>query len=181
MPHIKPDIESFARIKVIGVGGSGKNAVNHMIRSKVRGVEFIAVNTDAQDLHQSLASKKIRIGKGITKGLGTGMNPELPRNSGDTELSFSSAVSAIPTAPAHAGFLIFSFTPPKFAGSDTRAGRSRMSLAKLSIPGRFAPPPTMKTPAGRRPAISTFFKCFAASSKISESLASIISASLFLE
>jgi len=65
MPHIKPDIESFARIKVVGVGGSGKNAVNHMIRSKVRGVEFIAVNTDAQDLHQSLAHKKIRIGNGI--------------------------------------------------------------------------------------------------------------------
>ena len=79
MPHIKPDIESFARIKVVGVGGSGKNAVNHMIRSKVRGVEFIAINTDAQDLHQSLANKKIRIGKGITKGLGTGMNPELGR------------------------------------------------------------------------------------------------------
>jgi len=83
MPHIKPDIESFARIKVIGVGGSGKNAVNHMIRSKVRGVEFIAVNTDAQDLHQSLASKKIRIGKGITKGLGTGMNPELGRQAAE--------------------------------------------------------------------------------------------------
>ena len=83
MPHIKPDIESFARIKVIGVGGSGKNAVNHMIRSKVRGVEFVAVNTDAQDLHQSLASKKIRIGKGITKGLGTGMNPELGRQAAE--------------------------------------------------------------------------------------------------
>ena len=83
MPHIKPEIESFARIKVVGVGGSGKNAVNHMVRSKVRGVEFIAVNTDAQDLHQSLASKKIRIGKGITKGLGTGMNPELGRQAAE--------------------------------------------------------------------------------------------------
>lgn len=83
MPHIKPDIESFARIKVVGVGGSGKNAVNHMIRSKVRGVEFIAINTDAQDLHQSLAHKKIRIGKGITKGLGTGMNPELGRQAAE--------------------------------------------------------------------------------------------------
>ena len=83
MPHIKPDIESFARIKVVGVGGSGKNAVNHMIRSKVRGVEFIAVNTDAQDLHQSLAHKKIRIGKGVTKGLGTGMNPDLGRQAAE--------------------------------------------------------------------------------------------------
>ncbi len=83
MPHIKPDIEAFARIKVVGVGGSGKNAVNHMVRSKVRGVEFISINTDAQDLHNSLAQKKIRIGKGLTKGLGTGMNPELGKQAAE--------------------------------------------------------------------------------------------------
>jgi len=83
MPHIKPEIESFARIKVVGTGGSGGNAVNHMVRSKLHGVEFIAINTDAQDLHQSLAHKKIRIGKGLTKGLGTGMNPELGRQAAD--------------------------------------------------------------------------------------------------
>ena len=59
MEQIKPDVESFARIRVIGVGGSGKNATNHMINSKVKGVEFIAVNSDAQDLHHSLAKKKI--------------------------------------------------------------------------------------------------------------------------
>jgi cell division protein FtsZ len=77
MPQIKPEVESFARIKVIGVGGSGKNAVNHMVNSKVKGVDFISVNTDAQDLHNSLAKKKIHIGKNLTRGLGTGMNPEL--------------------------------------------------------------------------------------------------------
>ena len=77
MPNITPDIEAFARIKVIGVGGSGKNAVNHMINSKVKGVDFIAVNTDAQDLHHSLAKKRIHIGKNLTRGLGTGMNPEM--------------------------------------------------------------------------------------------------------
>lgn len=77
MPQIKPEVESFARIKVIGVGGSGKNTVNHMVNSKVKGVEFIAINTDAQDLHNSLAKKKIHIGKNLTRGLGTGMNPEL--------------------------------------------------------------------------------------------------------
>lgn len=76
MPQVKPEIETFARIKVLGVGGSGKNAVNHMVSSKVKGVDFIAVNTDAQDLHNSLAKKKIHIGKNLTKGLGTGMNPE---------------------------------------------------------------------------------------------------------
>lgn len=79
MPQIQPEVESFARIKVIGVGGSGKNTVNHMINSKVKGVDFIAVNTDAQDLHHSLAKKKIHIGKNLTRGLGTGMNPDLGR------------------------------------------------------------------------------------------------------
>lgn len=79
MPQIKPEVESFARIKVLGVGGSGKNAVNHMINSKVRGVDFVAVNTDAQDLHHSEAKKKIHIGKNLTRGLGTGMEPELGR------------------------------------------------------------------------------------------------------
>ncbi len=77
MPKINPEIEAFARIKVIGVGGSGKNAINHMINSKVKGVEFIAMNTDAQDLHHSLATKKIHIGKNLTRGLGAGMDPLL--------------------------------------------------------------------------------------------------------
>jgi len=77
MPQLTPEVEAFARIKVLGIGGSGKNAINHMINSKVKGVEFIAVNTDAQDLHNTLAKKKIHIGKNLTRGLGTGMNPEL--------------------------------------------------------------------------------------------------------
>ena len=77
MPKVSPDIETAARIKVIGVGGSGKNALNHMISEKVRGVEFIAMNTDVQDLHTSLAEKKIHLGKNLTKGLGAGMNPEV--------------------------------------------------------------------------------------------------------
>ncbi len=79
MPQIKPEVEAFARIKVLGVGGSGKNAINHMITSKVRGVDFVAINTDAQDLHHSQAKKKIHVGKNLTRGLGTGMNPDLGR------------------------------------------------------------------------------------------------------
>ena len=79
MPNLTPDIEAFARIKVLGVGGSGGNAVNHMITSKVKGVDFIAINTDSQDLHRSLAKKRINIGKNLTRGLGTGMNPDLGR------------------------------------------------------------------------------------------------------
>lgn len=64
-------------------GGSGKNALNHMINSKVSGVEFICMNTDTQDLHHSLADKKIHIGKNLTKGLGSGMNPEIGRQSAE--------------------------------------------------------------------------------------------------
>src|SRR3954469_4750999 len=83
MPQIQPEIETFARIRVIGVGGSGKNAVNHMVESKVRGVDFIAVNTDAQDLHHSLAKKKVHIGKNLTRGLGAGMNPEIGKRAAE--------------------------------------------------------------------------------------------------
>lgn len=81
--RIEPEIETFARIRVVGVGGSGNNAINHMINSKVKGVEFIAVNTDAQDLHRSLAKRKIHIGKNLTRGLGAGMNPELGKRAGE--------------------------------------------------------------------------------------------------
>lgn len=83
MPKVEPEVEAFARIKVIGIGGSGKNAVNHMVTSKIKGVEFIVMNTDAQDLHHSLAQKKIHIGKNLTRGLGTGMNPEIGRRAAE--------------------------------------------------------------------------------------------------
>ncbi|MFA5751344.1 MAG: cell division protein FtsZ [Candidatus Paceibacterota bacterium] len=83
MPKVNPEIESFARIVVIGIGGSGKNAVNHMINSKVKGVSFIAMNTDTQDLHHSLAEKKIHIGKNMTKGLGAGMNPDVGKKAAE--------------------------------------------------------------------------------------------------
>lgn len=83
MAKINPDIESFARIKVIGIGGSGKNALNHMISSKVRGVEFIVMNTDTQDLHNSFAEKKVHLGKNLTKGLGAGMNPEIGKRAAE--------------------------------------------------------------------------------------------------
>lgn len=83
MPKVNTEIESFARIMVIGIGGSGKNAVNHMINSKVRGVSFVAMNTDVQDLHHSLAEKKIHIGKNLTKGLGAGMNPDIGKKAAE--------------------------------------------------------------------------------------------------
>ena len=83
MAQIQQEVEAFARIRVVGVGGSGNNAVNHMMENKVRGVDFIAINTDAQDLHHSLAKKKIHIGKNLTRGLGAGMNPELGKRAAE--------------------------------------------------------------------------------------------------
>ncbi len=69
--------ESFARIKVIGVGGGGCNAVNRMIDEGLQGIEFITVNTDGQALLQSRAQKRVRIGDKVTRGLGAGGNPEI--------------------------------------------------------------------------------------------------------
>lgn len=83
MAEIKPDIETFAKIKVVGVGGSGNNAISRMIDSKIKGVEFVAINTDAQALHHSKASEKVHIGKNLTKGLGAGMNPEIGRQAAE--------------------------------------------------------------------------------------------------
>lgn len=77
MAEIKPEIEALATIKVIGVGGSGGSSLNRMIASKIRGVEFIAMNTDLQALQYSQASQKLHIGKTITRGLGAGMDPEI--------------------------------------------------------------------------------------------------------
>src|SRR6185503_5470218 len=80
---VKPEVESFARIRVIGVGGSGGNTVNHMVASQMQGVDFISINTDAQDLAKSKAKKKIHIGKTLTRGLGAGMNSELGKQAAE--------------------------------------------------------------------------------------------------
>lgn len=77
MAEVKPAIETFAKIKVIGAGGSGGSAVNRMIKSKIKGVEFLAANTDVQALHYSQAQIKIHLGKTVTRGLGAGMNPDV--------------------------------------------------------------------------------------------------------
>ena len=81
------DLGSEARIKVIGVGGGGGNAVNRMVLMGVQGVDFIAANTDLQALRQSKAGVKIQLGSKITKGLGAGSNPEIGRQAAleDTE------------------------------------------------------------------------------------------------
>lgn len=83
MGEIKPDIETFAKIKVVGVGGGGGNAISRMIDAKIKGVEFVVINTDAQALHNSKAQEKIHIGKNLSKGLGAGMNPEIGRQAAE--------------------------------------------------------------------------------------------------
>jgi len=83
MAEIKPVVETFAKIKVVGVGGSGGSAVNRMIDCGIKGVDFIGINTDVQALHYNKAPKKIHIGKTITRGLGAGMNPELGRQAAE--------------------------------------------------------------------------------------------------
>jgi len=83
MAEVKPEIETFAKIKVVGVGGGGGSAINRMIENGIRGVDFVAINTDIQALHYNKASEKIHIGKSVTKGLGAGMNPDLGKGAAE--------------------------------------------------------------------------------------------------
>ena len=79
------DVESdnFAQIKVIGVGGGGNNAVNRMVEAQLKGVEFIAINTDKQALYTSKAEYKVQIGDKLTRGLGAGANPEIGKKAAE--------------------------------------------------------------------------------------------------
>lgn len=86
MPQVAPAIETFARIKVIGVGGAGGAAINRMIEAGVDGVEFITINTDAQALHHSLAQKKIHIGSDTTRGLGAGADPQVGQKAAEESI-----------------------------------------------------------------------------------------------
>lgn len=81
--EVIPEIDTPAKIKVIGVGGGGGSAVNRMIRTKLRGVEFLVANTDEQALRHSQAPVKIQIGKSLNKGLGAGMDPEMGRRAAE--------------------------------------------------------------------------------------------------
>jgi len=81
---VKPDISSFAKIKVLGIGGGGGNAINSMIVSgTIKGVDFVAANTDAQALLTSQAPIKVQIGANLTKGLGAGANPDVGREAAE--------------------------------------------------------------------------------------------------
>lgn len=81
--EVTPDITPVAQIKVLGLGGGGSNAINRMVKSNVRGIEFLAVNCDAQALYHSEAPTKINIGKATTRGLGAGANPEVGKQAAE--------------------------------------------------------------------------------------------------
>ena len=84
--EITPEITPVANIKVVGIGGGGGNAVNRMIKSGLKGIEFITINTDAQALYHSEAAIKINIGKETTRGLGAGSNPDLGRQAAEESI-----------------------------------------------------------------------------------------------
>ncbi len=84
--EVRPDMLPGAVIRVLGTGGGGNNAVSRMVQSKLGGVEFIAVNTDAQALYHSPAGKKITIGRGTTRGLGAGANPEAGKRAAEESM-----------------------------------------------------------------------------------------------
>jgi cell division protein FtsZ len=83
MPVVKPGVENVTNIKVIGIGGAGNAALNRMVEAKIKGVQFIAVNTDAQALHYSGAPVKLHIGQTITRGLGSGMDPTVAQRAAE--------------------------------------------------------------------------------------------------
>ena len=156
MPQVKPEnIESFARIKVIGIGGSGNNSIGRMIEADIKGVEFVAINTDAQQLHYSKAASKIHIGKNLTRGLGAGMNPEIGRQAAeesreeiyevvkDTDMVFvtcglgggtgTGAAPIVAEAARDAGVLTVAIVTRPFSFEGDRRGKIALQgLANLS-------------------------------------------------
>ena len=132
MPQVKSEVQTFARIKVLGIGGSGGNALDHMIHSKVNGVEFIAINTDSQDLHKSSAKKKIHIGKNVTKGLGAGMNPEIGRRAAEEtleEIQEATKGADMVFVAGGCGGGTFSGAAPKIAQTAKESGALTVAVA----------------------------------------------------
>src|SRR6056297_3041281 len=80
---LRPGVEEYAKIRVVGVGGGGSNAVDRMIEAGLMGVEYLTINTDKQVLDLSAADKKLQIGEQLTRGLGTGGDPELGRQAAE--------------------------------------------------------------------------------------------------
>ncbi|SEA22642.1 cell division protein FtsZ [Desulfuromusa kysingii] len=151
MFQFEAELDQAAKIKVIGVGGGGGNAVNTMIRNNVEGVEFLTANTDAQALRRSDASMKVQLGGHLTKGLGAGANPEIGRQAAEedkqrlvemfegADMIFvaagmgggtgTGAAPIIAAAAKEAGALTVGVVTKPF----TREGRQRMKRAEAGI------------------------------------------------
>ncbi|HET9721867.1 MAG TPA: cell division protein FtsZ [Candidatus Saccharimonadales bacterium] len=151
MPKVEPDVETFARIKVVGVGGAGGAAINRMVEAGVTGVDFVAVNTDAQALHHSNAGSKVHIGDKTTRGLGAGADPvlgqqaaeesagEISKAVGTADMIFitfgggggtgSGAGPLVAKAAKEAGALVIGFVTKPFAFE----GEKRRRNAEASI------------------------------------------------
>lgn len=151
MPQVTPAIETFARIKVIGIGGAGGAAINRMVEAGVEGVEFIAVNTDAQALHFSKAQTKIHIGRDATRGLGAGADPSVGQKAAQESMdeikkavegadmvfitlgagggTGSGAGHIVATAAKEAGALVVGFATKPFAFE----GEKRRRNAEVAI------------------------------------------------
>ena len=129
--NFSEDFVGYANIKVIGVGGGGGNAINRMIEAGLRGVEFIAVNTDAQVLDRNRAEKKVQIGRGLTNGLGAGANPEVGRRAVDENIAAQGSLYGLRLS-TRISVTIFCISRifPRFASSS----RSAWFIATKSIP-----------------------------------------------
>ncbi|OGY79443.1 MAG: cell division protein FtsZ [Candidatus Kerfeldbacteria bacterium RIFCSPHIGHO2_02_FULL_42_14] len=84
--EVKPEIETFAKIKVLGAGGAGCAAINRMVEAQIKGIELIAVNTDSQSLHHSKAPVRVHIGQNTSRGLGAGMDPDVGRRAAEENI-----------------------------------------------------------------------------------------------
>ncbi|HEY5267927.1 MAG TPA: cell division protein FtsZ, partial [Candidatus Saccharimonadales bacterium] len=154
MPQVAPTIETFARVKVVGVGGAGGAAINRMVEAGVSGVEFIAINTDAQALHFSKAQQKIHIGKDATRGLGAGADPSIGKKAAEESMdeinkavegadmvfitigagggTGSGAGSIVAQAATEAGALVIAFATKPFAfEGDKRRRNAEVAIDNL--------------------------------------------------
>jgi cell division protein FtsZ len=154
MPKVEPAVETFARIKVVGVGGAGGAAVNRMVDAGITGVDFVAVNTDAQALHHSKATQKVHIGNDATKGLGAGADPSIGQQAAEESASdIGQAVSGadmvfitfgggggtgsgagplVAKAAKEAGALVIGFVTKPFAfEGDKRRRNAEASIERL--------------------------------------------------
>ena len=155
MPKVEPAVETFVRIKVVGVGGAGGAAINRMVDAGVSGVEFVAINTDGQALHHSKANRKVHIGKEETRGLGAGTDPAVGQRAAeesageiadalkDADMVFvtigagggtgSGAGHLIAKAAQEAGALVVGFAPRPFAfEGEKRRRNAEVAIEKLS-------------------------------------------------